>query len=96
MTEWRSPGSGARASATADIAEALSVTRPAVTQRWPARGGPARPRGRGGGAMTETTCSWCDTPATSTVRTDRFLPYPAGELHKALKERKLLPEERET
>ena len=38
--------------------------------------------------MTETTCSWCDTPATSTVRINRFLRYPACELHKAVRERK--------
>ena len=55
-------------------------------------GGPARPRGRGGGAMTETTCSWCDAPAASTVRMKRFLRYPACALDKAMKERKPLPE----
>ena len=38
--------------------------------------------------MTETTCSWCDAPATSTVRVNRFLRYPACELHKAVRERK--------
>ena len=38
--------------------------------------------------MTETTCAWCDAPATSTVRIDRFLRHPACSLHKAVSERK--------
>ena len=38
--------------------------------------------------MTETTCAWCDAPATATVRIGRYRRYPACPLHKAGRERK--------